>query len=546
MPMTGLPNESVLNGAGVLTKPDGGFTPSQLSALQGLGLDPSQVQSQLQQAGIDPSHMTAQDLAKLTGVDPSQMSPQQMQALQSMMDPNNAANISPAQQMDALQKLAAEEGVNGMQLVDQNGQAVNPNQLGNLPPGELLKAVGDNGQVIAQMDPNSGQWSAANTNGAVTMGANGDWLANGHVPVATDASGNWSAAGTNGAYAYDPNSGNFTVPSVNGGNDVQLPATALGGTVLQDNYNGVPSANAVVSALSQPDAISNLQPGSDLYRAAQGDPLAGVSVMAQQAVQSGDPSYISQVAQSLGVSDSQLTSAASNPIAAAQVMAAEAYQSPAFASNIASTLQVPPDLVQQSINNPVAAAQLMAADCSYSGNTASVAQAMNVPPDLISSAPSNPLAATQLVAAEAAGNQTYARDIAPQMNVSPDTLTSAANNPIAAAQVLAAEAQYNPSYGSYVSQQMGVPQDSFAQIQQNPMAAAQFVGMEAAANPTYASYASQAMNCSPDIIASAGNNPVAAAQIIGAEAAMSPQYAQQVASSLNMSPDMVVQASSNP
>jgi len=496
-------------------------------------------------------------------------------------DPNGLnpinANDGTAQQQ-ALHNLATQEGqANGnFSLVDPTtGQKVDPGQLGNLPAGEQLKAVNDQGHAFAQMDSN-GQWHALNAQGQmtdVTAGANGQWLAGGHVPVEANASGVFAAAGTNGQYTYDTNTGNFNV------NGTPLPSSAVSGELLREAYSHVPGATATLDALNHPGVAANLAAaaGGDptamaavqqglqgtgvnpetLYRAAaMGDPLSSAQVMAQEAA--ANPAYAHQMAQQLGISDAALTNAASNPIAAAQVLSAECRSvdptgQSGFTAHMAQQLNVSEAVLQSAAANPFAAAQVMSADISASGSAAymqQAAQQLGVSEAVVASAAYNPIAATQMVAAEAGQNQAFAREASAALGgqVSAELMQSAVNNPIAAAQVLGVEAKNDAAYGSYVASSMGMASsDYITAAANNPVAAAQLVGLESQASPQYANYVAQSLNMpSAELAQQMASNPVLAAQAVGAEAQMNAGYAQSVAQTMNMNPESVMAAASNP
>jgi hypothetical protein len=499
-------------------------------------------------------------------------------SLSAKNDPNSQYNpINPSDassQQQALQALATQEGQGNFSLVDPTtGQKVDPGQLGNLPAGEHLQAVNGQGQAFAQMD-NNGQWHALDKNGGmtdITAGANGQWLAGGHVPVEGNTQGGFAAAGTNGSYAYDPSTGNFNV----GGHEIA--ASAVSGQFLHEAYSGVPGATAALTALEQPGVAANLAAAANgdpsalaavqqglsgtgvnaetLYRAsAMGDPLSSTQVMAQEAV--ANPGYAHQMAQQLGISDATLTSAASNPIAAAQVLSAEtAYVSasnPGFTHDMAQHLGVSDAVLSSAASNPFAAAQVMGADVSSSGSAAYIhqtAQQLGVSDAVISSAAYNPIAATQMVAAEAGQNQAFARETAAALHgqVSADLMQSAVSNPIAAAQVLGVEARNDSGYAATIASGMGYTPDQIVAAGSNPLAAAQMVGHEAQASPQYASYVAQSLHMpSSELAQQMASNPVLAAQAVGVEAQMNRGYAESVGQAMHMSAETVMAAGNNP
>jgi len=493
-------------------------------------------------------------------------------------DPNSQFNpISPTDatsQQQALQALATQEGQGNFSLVDPTtGQKVDPGQLGNLPSGEMLQAVNGQGQAFAQMD-NAGHWHALDKNGGmtdITAGANGQWLAGGHVPVEANTHGGFAAAGTNGSYAYDPSTGNFNV----GGHEIA--ASAVSGQFLHEAYSGVPGATAALTALEQPGVAANLAAAANgdpaalaavqqglsgtginpetLYRAsAMGDPLSSTQVMAQEAA--ANPAYAHQMAQQLGISDAALTAAATNPIAAAQVLSAEtanvAASNPGFTHEMAQHLGVSDSVLTSAAGNPFAAAQVMGADVASSGSAAYIhqtAQQLGVSDAVISSAAYNPIAATQMVAAEAGQNQAFARETAAALHgqVSPELMQSAINNPIAAAQVLGVEARNDAGYASTIASGMGYTPDQIVAAGSNPLAAAQMVGQEAQASPQYANYVAQSLHMpSTELAQQMATNPVLAAQAVGVEAQMNRGYAEAVGQAMHMSADTVMAAANNP
>lgn len=493
-------------------------------------------------------------------------------------DPNSQYNpLNPSDassQQQALQALATQEGQGNFSLVDPTtGQKVDPAQLGNLASGEHLQAVNGQGQAFAQMD-NAGHWHALDKNGGmtdITAGANGQWLAGGHVPVEANAHGGFAAAGTNGSYAYDPSTGNFNV----GGHEIA--ASAVSGQFLHEAYSGVPGATAALGALEHPGVAANLAAAANgdpaalaavqqglsgtgvnaetLYRAsAMGDPLSSTQVMAQEAV--ANPGYAHQMAQQLGISDATLTSAASNPIAAAQVLSAEtahvAASNPGFTHEMAQHLGVSDSVLSSAASNPFAAAQVMGADVASSGNAGYIhqtAQQLGVSDAVITSAAYNPIAATQMVAAEAGQNQAFAREASAALHgqVSADLMQSAVNNPIAAAQVLGVEARNDSGYAATIASGMGYTPDQIVAAGSNPLAAAQMVGHEAQASPQYANYVAQSLHMpSAELAQQMATNPVLAAQAVGVEAQMNRGYAESVGQAMHMSADTVMAAGNNP
>lgn len=511
-------------------------------------------------------------------------------SLSAKNDPNAQFNpLNPSDgtsQMQSLQALANQEGQGNFSLVDPaTGNKVDPAMLGNLPSGSALEAVNAQGHAFAQMD-GSGQWHALDKNGQmtdITAGHNGQWLAGGHVPVEGNTQGGFAAAGTNGSYTYtptvggtDPSTGNPSIGSFNVAGH-EIPGSAVSGQFLHEAYSNVPGATAALNALERPGVAEHLAGAAagnaqdlaavqhglantgvnpeTLYNATvRGDSLASTQVMAQEAL--ANPGYAHQMAQQLGISESALTSAASNPIAAAQVLSAEtanvAVSNPGFTHEMAQHLGVSDSVLSAAASNPIAAAQVMGGDITASGNAAYIHQAeqqLGVSDAVVSSAAYNPIAATQMVAAEAGQNQAFASATAAALHgqVSPEMMQAAVNNPIAAAQVLAADARVDSGYAATVASSMGYTPDQIVSAASNPLAAAQMVGQEAQASPQYASYVAQSLHMpSTELAQQMASNPVLAAQAVGVEAQMNRGYAEAVGQTMHMSADTVMAAANNP
>jgi hypothetical protein len=380
----------------------------------------------------------------------------------------------------------------------------------------------------------------------------------GQVPVQLNSDGTITATGTN--YAYNPVTQTFDV------NGVNLPVSVASEGLLRDAYNHTPGAEATLYALSQPGVSENLVAsqydqnalqavqsslagtGVDvgtLYQASvNGDPLAEVQVLSQE--MNADPQYSKNVADSLGLPDtSLLMDAASNPIAAAQILSAEIQQveaiNPGYEQQIAQHLGVSPTVLTEAASNPFAAAQVLSAELNTYRSPEhmhKIASEMGVSDVVLTSAAQSPIAAAQMVAAEARLSPVFAQETNSVLNgnITPEMVACAAGNPVAAAQVMGAMAQNDSVYSNYVAQTFGTQAvESIIAAANNPTVAAQLVGMEAAQNPAFAQAVAQSVpNLDPRLIREAGESVLAATQLAAAEAANNPTYAREISSMMNV------------
>ena len=135
---------------------------------------------------------------------------------------------------------------------------------GNLPSGESLVARGDHGD-FAKMDAN-GQWHALDANGKstdITAGANGQWIAAGHVPV--EATGVGTFASTDGHCAFNSANNTFSVgtydPSTHtfgAGAQHDIPAAALSGQLMHEAPTEWSEPMLLSTALERPGVADNI------------------------------------------------------------------------------------------------------------------------------------------------------------------------------------------------------------------------------------------------------------------------------------------------
>lgn len=422
-----------------------------------------------------------------------------------------------------------------------------------------LQAVGADGKAFAQFDTTKGTWDAM-ANGQVTdivAGQNGQWLA-GNVPVVATADGGFVAAGT--SYAYDAGTSTF---SINGDN---VPASVLNSELLSQAAMNIPSADITLHELSLPGVAQNLAnintdssalaqvqqalqgTGVDaqtLYQAAiQHNPLEGVQVMAQ-ALQ-GNPQSAEQFAHQLGFADAKVfTDAATNPITAGQVLAAEIHQAdvahPGYMHQMAQTLGVSDTVLAGASSNLFYAAQVTAGDAVHYGTpdyVHQVASQIGVSDAVFTSAAQLPVASAQMVAAEAGHSTFLANEVRAELHghMTPELLHAASVSPIAAGQMVGVAAQYDAPYASYVAQSIGASNvDTVTAAAYYPSAAAQMVGMEAQHSAPYAAAIAQALpNFDSNLITAAATSQVAATQFAAAGAALDSGYAAQVAPAMHL------------
>ncbi len=452
-----------------------------------------------------------------------------------------------ASSMAALNALTQQEQRGNYHLTNQNG---------------TLQAVGADGKAFAQFDATTGRWDALGANGQLTnvvAGENGQWLA-GNVAVVATADGGFVAAGTN--FAYDRGTSTFSI------NGDSLPASVLSPDLVSQAAMNVPSADITLHALSLPDVAQNLAniktdstgtalqhvqralqgTGIDaqtLYQAAiQHNPLEGVQVMAQ-ALQH-NPVAAEQLAHQLGFANAQVfTDAATDRIAAGQVLAAEIHQTdvahPGYMHQMAQTLGVSDAVLAGASSNVFYAAQVTAGDVVHYGTpdyVHQVAQQMGVSDQVFTSATQAPIAAAQLVAAESQTSQFLAGEVRSELHaqVSPELLHAASVSPIAAGQMVGVAAQYDAPYASFVAQSIGTQNtDMVAAAAYYPTAAAQMVAMEAQHSASFAAALTQALpNFDSNLITAAATSQVAATQFAAAGAALDHGYAAQIAPAMQL------------